>query len=202
MSSWRSRLHDLAKSARFVAGYVKAPIMLWFATGSYAHRSLFIGRSPRIENRGHIRVGEALRMRCMVARTSLSVATTGVLEIGDYVFINQGSHMHAQQRVSIGNRVDIGDGVRIYDTNFHATRPGEATKVAEVIVEDDVWISSGAVILPGVRIGRGSVIGAGAIVASSVPAGSIVTGPKATTVATFEVPLEFDRRSEAGYLPR
>ncbi len=40
---------------------------------------------------------------------------------------------------------------------------------APVVIEDDVWISFGAIILKGVRIGTGSVIAAGSIVTEDVP---------------------------------
>ena len=40
---------------------------------------------------------------------------------------------------------------------------------APVVIEDDVWISFGAIILKGVRIGAGSVIAAGSIVTEDVP---------------------------------
>ena len=37
------------------------------------------------------------------------------------------------------------------------------------IVEDDVWIGTGAIILSGVKIGAGSIIAAGAVVTKDVP---------------------------------
>lgn len=38
-----------------------------------------------------------------------------------------------------------------------------------VVIEDDVWIGTGAIILKGVTIGRGAVIAAGAVVTKDVP---------------------------------
>lgn len=118
------------------------------------------------------------------------------MTVGDDVFINQGSVIFAASSITIGDRVDIGDMVRIYDTNFHPTRPGEATKTAPVVIESDVWIASTAIILPGVTVGRGSVIGAGAVVAHSVAPGSVVTGPRAEVVSQFDDPMTYRRRGE------
>lgn len=45
-----------------------------------------------------------------------------------------------------------------------------------VVIEDDVWIGSGAIIVPGVSIGKGSVIGAGSVVTKDVSANVIAVG--------------------------
>ncbi len=83
--------------------------------------------------------------------------------------------------------VTIGDGVRIaayavINTADHAfDDPGrmicdQGFLVAPVVIEDDVWIGTGAVVGKGVRIGRGSVIGAGAVVTRDIPPGSVAVG--------------------------
>ena len=48
--------------------------------------------------------------------------------------------------------------------------------VGEVIIEDDVWIGTGAIINKGVRIGKGSVIGSGSVVTQNIPPYSIAVG--------------------------
>ena len=45
-----------------------------------------------------------------------------------------------------------------------------------IIIEDDVWIGTGAIILKGVRIGEGAIIASGALVNKDVPGYSIVGG--------------------------
>lgn len=52
----------------------------------------------------------------------------------------------------------------------------------KVIIEDDVWLGTGAIILKGVTIGRGSVIAAGALVTKDVPPYSIVGGLPAKVI--------------------
>jgi maltose O-acetyltransferase len=51
-----------------------------------------------------------------------------------------------------------------------------------IVIEDFVWIGTGAIILPGVRLGHGSVIGAGAVVSKSVPKSAIVVGNPAKSI--------------------
>ena len=45
-----------------------------------------------------------------------------------------------------------------------------------IIIEDDVWIGSGAIITQGVRVGKGAIIAAGAIVTKDVEPFSVVGG--------------------------
>jgi acetyltransferase-like isoleucine patch superfamily enzyme len=45
-----------------------------------------------------------------------------------------------------------------------------------VVIEDDVWIGTGAIILPGVKIGIGAVVGAGSVVTKDVPNFAVVFG--------------------------
>ena len=190
----RGKGHFLAKVVRYGWGSSVGALALRTWVDSLGRGAITIGRRPLIVNRGRIEIGSRFRTRTSTLRSSIETGEGAVLKIGDDVFINQGSVIYAALEITIGNRVDIGDAVRIYDTNFHPTRPGAETKISPVVIEDDVWIASGAVILPGVRIGRGSVVGAGAIVTRSVAPGSLVSGPAATEVSSFEVPDGFRRR--------
>lgn len=190
----RRRRHDAGKAVAHGWGIASAAFTLALEADRRGPGARFIGRRPVIVNRGVLEIGADFRARSVVHRTLLETGPDGRLEIGDAVFVNQGTCVYAECSVRIGDRVDIGDMVRIYDTNFHPTRPGAQTRVAPVVIEDDVWLASGAVVLPGVTIGRGSVVGAGAVVTESVPPGSLVAGPAARTVSTFEVPDGFERR--------
>lgn len=45
-----------------------------------------------------------------------------------------------------------------------------------IVVEDEVWIGTGAVLLSGVRLGKGAVVAAGSVVTKDVPPYAIVGG--------------------------
>ena len=45
-----------------------------------------------------------------------------------------------------------------------------------IVIEDDVWVGTGAIILKGVRLGTGSIVAAGSVVTSNVEPYSIVGG--------------------------
>lgn len=54
------------------------------------------------------------------------------------------------------------------------------TSKGDVIIENDVWVGSGALILSGVHIGNGAVIGADAVIAKDVAPYSIIVGNPGT----------------------
>jgi acetyltransferase-like isoleucine patch superfamily enzyme len=104
------------------------------------------------------------------------------LRIGNGVGIS-GSTLVAHTSITIGNRVLVGAGVMIIDTDFHPLNPQQraAHQTAgagsrPIMIGDDVFIGARAIILKGVTIGDGAVVGAGAVVASDVAGRSIVAG--------------------------
>ena len=74
------------------------------------------------------------------------------------------------ERAHIGRRVMISPCVTI---------GGRSGKVGVPIIEDDVFIGSGAKVLGDVHIGRGAQIGANAVVLQSVPAGAWIGSRRA-----------------------
>jgi acetyltransferase-like isoleucine patch superfamily enzyme len=103
------------------------------------------------------------------------------LRIGDHTWIGQQCFIHSAGGVFIGKHVGIGPAVRIISSK-HAEAGRDIPillsplEFAEVHIEDDADIGTGAVILPGVRIGKGAQIGAGAVVSHDIPAFAIAAG--------------------------
>lgn len=87
------------------------------------------------------------------------------------------------EKVIIGNKVCINDGVQILTGSHDVSDPEWKHIKREIKIDDYVWIATNAIILPGVHIGRGAVIGAGAVVSKNVLAGSIVAGNPARPVS-------------------
>jgi len=112
--------------------------------------------------------------------------------IGDHTGISGGSFC-AAIRIEIGSECLFGANVTITDSDFHPVKPNgrryntnvKDIPAAPVIIEDNVFIGTGAYILKGVRIGENSVVGAGAVVTKNVPRNSIVAGNPAKVIKTL-----------------
>lgn len=102
--------------------------------------------------------------------------------------------------VSIGDRVLIGAGVLITDSDHHVVNPpagvsrrhlGSPKSHAEhrVSIGNDVFIGARAIVLKGVSIGERSVIGAGSVVASDIPAGVIAAGNPCRVLGVLKSPV-------------
>lgn len=102
----------------------------------------------------------------------------------------------AARQVVIGERVLIGTGVMITDSDHHVVRPPRVsdrrylglpagTDNDAVEIGDDVFIGARSIILKGVTVGAGSVIGAGSVVTRSIPPLSIAVGNPCRVVGTI-----------------
>lgn len=118
------------------------------------------------------------------------------IKIGSDVGMS-GTVICAAKSVHIGKRVMFGANTIVTDTDSHPidhrerhaahfglapSLADEATRVAEVVIADDVFVGMHAIIMKGVTIGHGAVIAAGSVVTRDVPAGSIVAGVPAHVV--------------------
>lgn len=123
----------------------------------------------------------------------------GRIEIGDYCFIGEASHIWAASHIKIRNRVLIAHNVNIFDNQTHSVDstirhqqhlytmnhpyPKDMDLGARpVMIEDDVWIGCNAIILRGVTIGTKSIVGAGSVVTQNVPSGVLVAGNPAQII--------------------
>lgn len=109
------------------------------------------------------------------------------ITIGENTTIGYHTFIFASEKIDIGNNCLIAPFVYIVDSD-HSIEMGtlinqQPNKTAKVVIEDDVWISTGAKILKGVTIHTGAVIAAGSVVTSDVEAYSIVGGIPAKKIS-------------------
>ncbi|MCK1995351.1 sugar O-acetyltransferase [Peribacillus muralis] len=99
--------------------------------------------------------------------------------IGNNFYANFNLTIVDDTTVKIGNGVLMAPNVTI-STTGHPIDPELRTTgqmyAFTVVIEDNVWIGSGAVINPGVTIGKNSVIGAGSIVTKDIPPNVVAVG--------------------------
>ncbi len=92
--------------------------------------------------------------------------------IAEFVHIWGGGGVRIGDDVLVASHVAIASMTHKTDARVFA----ETVVNKPVVIEDNVWIGTGAIILPGVRLGTGCIIGAGAVVTKDVPANWIVAG--------------------------
>lgn len=146
------------------------------------------------KNKSNINIGD----NCLIYGTVYSM-DDGKISIGNHTCIFENSFVGSQRNVKIGNCVIISNNVKIYDNNNHPTNPlirhemclkgffGDAwtwkhSKIAPVVIEDDVWIGERSTILKGVTIGQGAIVASNSVVTKNVPPHTIVAGNPAQVV--------------------
>ena len=103
----------------------------------------------------------------------------GTLTIGDNVGLNTNCIIACHGSIKIGNNVEFGPNVCVYDHDhdFRAEGGLKAKKfvIAPVVIGEGTWIGANVIILKGTKIGRNCVIGAGSVVSGDIPDNSIYT---------------------------
>ena len=125
--------------------------------------------TKRVTIADHFRMREGARIR---VRTGASLA------IGKNVFINHGCIIVSRERVVIGDDVQFGPNVMIYDHDHDYRAAGGVRsmkfRTSPIIIGNNVWIGASVVILRGTTIGDNSVIGAGCVIKGNYGDNSVV----------------------------
>lgn len=124
-------------------------------------------------------------------KTSIQVLKNAELIIGDNVGLSN-TYITCSYQVVIETFCDLGDGTKIFDTDFHSLDPmvrsskndyENATK-KPVHIGNHVFIGTNSYILKGVEIGDNSVIGAASVITKNVPQNQIWAGNPARYCGT------------------
>ena len=111
-------------------------------------------------------------------------------EIGNENLILQNSHLNCNEKILIGNDVNIGQKVSIWT---HASSmnvfDGYPFTKAPVNIGSHVWITEGTTILPGVDIGSHIIIGNSSVVNKNLPNGCFAAGVPARIIHSNAYPI-------------
>ncbi len=174
----------ISKGVHYASALLTAPWLLR-DVDVYGHSARVVGR-PRIENHGHITLGDDVLLRSANLALELYTAPGAEIVVGNRCIINSGASLAATKSIILGNRVYLGTLVFIMDSNFHDVHDRQVHPPGRpVVLEDDVWIGVKATVLPGVRIGRGSVVGAHSLVTRDVPPYTLVAGSPARVLRSL-----------------
>lgn len=141
----------------------------------------------RCDGRGTVLIGERVRLGYRAA-TRLgngeillqARSKNSSIRIGADCSMNNNFSIISLLAVEIGERVMIGDGVSIFDSDFHrvdpTTRWDGSDDPEPVSIGRNVWLGSRVLILKGVTIGENTVVAAGSVVTKSLPPNVVAGG--------------------------
>ncbi|PJE80920.1 Galactoside O-acetyltransferase [invertebrate metagenome] len=116
------------------------------------------------------------------------------LKIGNNVGISW------QNEILVGDRIEIGDNVRLavkvrlvgypgHPLEPNARAQGRAdmeNQVGSIILEKNVWLGAGVTVTAGVRIGEGTVVATGSVVTHDLPSGVLAGGMPARVIRPLD----------------
>lgn len=149
-----------------------------------------------IAEQGRILLGRHVRAH---RRTKLLAFGNGCLEIGSNTAMGNGVSINCMDRIRIGEGVQIGPDVKIYDHDHDFRVPGgiaaEKFKTAPVVIGDNSWIGCNVVILMGTTLGENCIVGAGSVLKGRYPANSVIIQKRSTEITCYPMNLAEDQES-------
>ena len=104
------------------------------------------------------------------------------VELGQGTIIGDHVTLDGREKLTIGNHVDIGSQVLIFNSQHDINSEYFDPIEKPVTIQDYCFIGPRSIILPGVTISKGAVVAAGAVVTKDVTAGSVVGGVPAREI--------------------
>lgn len=159
------------------------------ARGGFFIRHPVEGELLEALDEGRLRIGEGtlLEPGCW-----LTLAPEAEIEIGAGCFLNRGTMIAAQQRVTIGDHVMFANGCfigdaehRFDDPELPVTWQGFTSK-GPVTIGANCWFGVHCAVASGVTIGERCVIGANSVVTKDVGEATIAAGAPARKVRAIE----------------
>ena len=136
--------------------------------------------------KGSIHLGNSVSAHSGVKIRSVG---KGKVIIGEKTSINYGCMIVAMKSIIIGNGVEFGPNVLVYDHDHDFRSPSgikdNKYKVGEVKIGDNTWIGANTIILRRTIIGKNCVVGAGSIISGIYPNNSIITQKRETTIKKY-----------------
>ena len=143
--------------------------------------------SPRteitIDKGGSLFVGKKVTIR---SGSKIRIRRNAKITIGDNFSMSNNCVITAHEEIVIGNNVQFGPGVLLYDHDHdymaEGGLPAEQYKTKHIKIGSEVWIGANSIILRGTEIGSGCVVAAGSILKGKYPDGVLIYQKKETSI--------------------
>ena len=156
--------------------------------GSYLDQGVYIHAMP---NGVEVGAGTIVMHGAVLHVYNFRDLPNSRISIGRDSLIGEYSIIRGQGGVQIGDRVYTSPFTQLIAVNHVFEDPDrsfteQGITARGIVVEDDVWLGSGAIVTDGVRIGKGAVIAAGAVVTQDIPAHTVAGGVPARVLRQIE----------------
>ena len=102
----------------------------------------------------------------------MKISNTGILSIGDNVFISANTNIICTDRIEIGDACNISWQCLFMDSDFHKIYDRSSglqiNQQEPIYIGNHVWIGCNCIILKGTHIGESIVIAAGSVIAKEL----------------------------------
>jgi len=116
--------------------------------------------------------------------------SSGVLSVGDGVFIGTGTFLHCAEQTTVEALAVLAERVVVTDSRHLRTGAGvpafHHVKATPTSIGENAWLGAHAVVTAGVRVGAGTVVGASAVVTEDVADGWLAAGNPARPVRLLD----------------
>lgn len=98
------------------------------------------------------------------------------ISLGDHCIINEYCFLDGRGTLKIGNNTSISVYCKIISASHNLTSDNFTYQTHPIVIDDYVFIGTGAIILEGTHLGKGCAIGAGGVAKGDYEPNSIYTG--------------------------
>ena len=175
---WRNpglEIHPTASTNLAVAKFDLAPGGRLVIGARVAAERIKHGVRFRVDPAATVVVGADVWLRSELGPVFLRAFDAAQIQIGRQSQLNA-CMLTAKREIHVGERVLLGMGSRVFDSDQHAVDVAHPEVTLPVRIEDHVWIAADATILRGAIIGRESVVGTRSLVRGVVEPHTVVSG--------------------------
>lgn len=125
-----------------------------------------------LDNGGKLEISEKFKLR---DGAKIRACKGAICKIGKNTSVNCNNMMAFLEKIIIGNEVQLGPNMQIYDNDFRVGGGIKSRKYKKgsIKIENNVWIEANTMILRNNKIGDNAVIVAGSIAKGIVPDGTV-----------------------------
>lgn len=140
-----------------------------------------------VDRGGKLSWGKLIKIR---SGSKIRVRKGAICKIGDNFSMSNNCVLTAHESIVIGNGVQFGPGVLVYDHDHDFRASGglaaKKYKTTPIEIGNNVWIGANSIILRGTKIGDNCVVGAGTIVKGNFLDNSLICQNRETKISQIK----------------